>query len=126
MLGVSLFLIVAACTGSGTSGGATPGFSPGPAFEMTILGRVRCPAGIGATTCVRVRIGNLGDTGDGTCRLLAGSTGPHGEFSIDGPRIVLSDVASGAALTRTVPWTQALPTDPNFYFGGDCTPGLRS
>jgi hypothetical protein len=115
-----------ACTGYGpTTNGGTPGNEPGPAFEMTVVGQVVCPD-IFATTCVRVRILNLGTAGDGTCRLIAGSTGPHGEFEIEGPQVVLNGGVPGSPVTKTVPWTKALPTDPNFYFGGTCSPGLRS
>jgi hypothetical protein len=79
-----------------------------------------------ATACVEVRVANLGNVGDGTSTLWADFTTSNGDESLVGPRITLSDMASGATITKTLAWKNELPTDPDFFFRGLCDPGLRS
>jgi hypothetical protein len=128
MIGLLLLMLAtASCVGGETgSGGITPGGGPGLAIEMAVLGEVPCPAGVVATTCVQVRVTNRGTSGDGSCVLWATVPSPDGDVSIGGPQITVIDLASGAAVTEILAWTKQLPTAEDFFFQGECDPGLRS
>ena len=99
---------------------------PGAAFKMTVLGQTQCEPDATATTCLRVRIVNLGDaTGDGFCRPRVTETAPSGEdVSVFGDKIELHAVSSGDEVVRIVAWTKQLPEPPAFV--GYCEPGLRA
>lgn len=79
-----------------------------------------------AAACFKVRVTNHGSTGDGTCTLLADFTTSNGDRSVEGPRLDVSGLASGARITKTLAWRTALPTGPDRSFRGLCSPGLSS
>jgi hypothetical protein len=121
-----IVLATAVCEGTGGVNGPTPGFGPGPALEMSVLGVVACPSDMVATTCVQVRVTNRGTNGDGSCTLWASIPGPDGDESVAGPRIAVIDLASGASTTEILAWTKARPAAEYSFFQGLCDPGLLS
>ena len=105
---------------------APPDRSPGsvPAtFEIQVLREVGCPVGVVATTCLEVRITNIGESaGNGYCRPRGHETGPNGEDkAVFGERIDVTNLAPGAKFTTTVAWTKPIPDSRAFI--GDCVPG---
>ena len=125
----SLVIVVAlgsACTGSdSTVNGPTPGNDPGPALEMTILGRVPCGAGVDAVACVDIKMINFGGTGSGDCSLLVDYSDENGGQAIEGPVVAVTNLPQGASIKRVLPWRKRLPA-ATYYFRGLCDPGLRS
>ncbi|MGZ4146559.1 MAG: hypothetical protein ACXVPL_02530 [Actinomycetota bacterium] len=111
--------LLGSCNGT-TSNGPTPNGS-GPAFEMTVLSKTRCPSTIDASTCVRVRITNKGTAGDGRCRLRGWPTGSASENpSVQGEWLLVNKEENGQSVVRITPW------DPTVRAVGYCEPGLHS
>ncbi len=113
LLGV---MALAACSNPGT--GPTPAPSSGPAFEVASFDQQPC----GQDVCVTARLKNMGDhAGSGTCQLIGTRSGPNGDESVMGPRIILPVVASGDGVTRTARWSGPFPNGGLRLL---CDPGL--
>jgi hypothetical protein len=92
---------------------------------MRVIGDVRCTGDVTARTCVKVRIQNLGDRGDGSCQLWGKRSSDNGNSATAGMKVVLTDVENGAVITKILPWNADVPKK-DFYFTGLCAPGLKS
>jgi hypothetical protein len=96
------------------------------AFDMVVLGEVACSDDVSATTCLNVKITNVGEVaGTGFCRPRGHETGPNGEdIAVFGDRIDVVNLAGGANLVTTVAWTKPIPESRAFV--GDCSPSPHS
>lgn len=101
-----------------------PGETGIPAVRLTVIGRAECASPDEDGLCLTVRIVNDGEAGDASCELVSTTISSSGDETVVGPRIPLSDLASGETVTRVVAWTgDAAPLES---FRGICEPGLRS
>ncbi len=111
---------LAACNGASPK--ATPAPATGPAFKMTEVTPVSCPASLTATLCETAQITNIGgEIGDGSCRLRADETTLTGEDSaVFGEPTEVTSLAPGSQVSLTLTWPHAKPDVP---FTVDCEPG---
>jgi hypothetical protein len=118
-----LLVLSSACAGAG-SGGATPGPSDGPAFQMVVLREVPCPKAVDANICLRVKVSNFGnESGPGACHLRTTSDAGE-EMDIPSGELPIAGLEPGSDLVAILGWTRPVPDAADFV--GFCEPSLRS